>query len=217
MNFIILADKYLKGMKSKGSLGLLPVNKKYNIIEFQYKNIKKHFPKAKIIYVYGFDHKKIELFFESKNYKDLVYVYNPDYEKYNYVNSLNCVKEYLNGNCFITFGDVLFRHQIFNKFANTFSQVFVNTKIKNKLGCTISDDNLVNNISFELDNYLSQLYYIHKSNIEIFKTLIGNETLKNYFLFEVINKMIDYNIGFAPFIHNNKNLIHQLNEIKTKI
>lgn len=218
MNFIILADKYHKGMKSKGCLGLLPVNRKYNIFEFQYNNIKKVFPKSKIIYVYGFDHKKIENFLKQKNkFKDLVAIYNENYETYNYSYSLKQASDYLNDNSFITFGDVLFKHQIFEKFnPNNGSQIFINSKIKNTLGCTI-ENSAIKNISFELNNYLSNIYYLHKKDTTHLFNMVNSKKYMNYFVFELINKMIDNNHNFSAFVKNNKNITCTFKEAKIKI
>lgn len=217
MNFIILADKFNKGMKSKGCLGLLGLNKKNNILQFQYANIKKVFPKSKIIYVYGFDHKKMEIFLEQNEYSDLISIYNPDYEKYNYAYTLSLASNYLNDNCFISFGDIIFKHNIFKGFnKQNKSQVFINKKIKNTFGCTIIDDNIIN-ISFDLPNYLSHIYYVCKKDISQFNALVTNRKFKNCFIFEIINKMIDSNVSFNPFINNSKNIAHNINEIKIKI
>lgn len=217
MNFIILADKYQKGMKSKGCTGLLQINRKYNLLDFQYTNIKRHFPKCTIIYVYGFDHKKLSSFVSNKKYKDLISIYNPDYQNYNYTHTLNIASNYLNDNCFITFGDIMFKYQAFDNFStNAGSQIFINTKIKNKLGCTIQN-NTINHISFDLDNYLSNIYYLTKKDANTLKKIIGNSKLKNYFIFEIINKMIDNNTTFKPFVKNNKNITHNISELKVKI
>lgn len=218
MNFIILADKFNKGMKSRGCLGLLDINKKYNILEFQYSNIKKIFPKAKIIYVYGFDHKKMQSFLDHKKHKDLIGVYNPDYENYNYTHSISLTTDYLNDSCFITFGDIIFKYQTFKTFAKdkNQSQIFINSKIPNQFGCTIINNNVIN-ISFGLENYLSHIYYICKKDIEHLTKLVHNTRFKNYFIFEIINKMIDSNISFTPIINNNKTLTKHISEIKIKI
>jgi len=217
MNFIILADKFNKGIKSKGCIGLLGLHKRNNIFQFQYKNIKRAFPKSKIIYIYGFDHKKMVLFLEQNNYSDLISIYNPDYEKYNYTHTISLANKYLNDDCFISFGDTIFKHQTFKGFSKqNRSQIFVNTKIKNQFGCTIIDNHVIN-ISFDLQNYLSHIYYVCKKDILHFSHLVTNDKLKNCFIFEVINKMIDSQITFNPFINNNKNLTQNINEIKVKI
>lgn len=217
MNFIILADKYQKGMKSKGGLGLLKLNTRTNMIEHQYKQIKKVFPKAKIIYVYGFDSKKIETFLQEKKYKDLIQIYNPNYDHHNFAYSLRLASDYLDKDCFITFGDVGFKSSIFNNFSkDNGSQIFINNKQKHKIGCVINDNRIMH-ISFDLGNYISQIYYISKKDAERLRQLTSQENLKNYFFFEIINKLIDNNVGFYPFIKNNKNLIFYYQQNKVKL
>lgn len=203
MNIIILGDKYQKRMKSRGCVGLIKFNNK-NILNHQYKTLKHKFPNANIIYIYGFDNKRL-LSYINKNlfsYPHLSLVHNTNYDKYNNVYSLSLAYEYLNQDCLIMFGDHIIKHQTFDHFKYTNeSQVFVNKKIKTKLGCIINSAK-VENISYDLDNYLSEIYFISKAHIETFRNLISNPLYHNHFIFEILNKMIDSQIKIIPFYTN---------------
>lgn len=216
MNFIILADKYQKGMKSKGCVGLIKVNQRNNVFQHQYKIIKYYFPSAKIIYVYGFDSKRFVTFLNEYDYPDVVSIYNDKYEELNYSYSLSLASRYFNKNCFILFGDTIFKKEIFADFnINQGSQIYLNKKEKNKLGCVLDKEHIVHNISFDLDNYLMDIYFIHKQEIDMIQNLTNNPKYNNCFLFEIINKMIDNGAKFKGISKNKKDISSKLcNKIK---
>lgn len=195
MNIIILGDKYQKRMKSRGCVGLIKYNNK-NIISHQYKTLHSIFPNANIIYVYGFDNKRF-ISYINKNilsYPKIKLIYNPHYDDHNNVYSLSLVKEYLNDDCIIFFGDHIIKPATFGSFKlSNESQVFINSKNKTRLGCIVQNQN-VYNIAYDLDNYLSEIYFISKDHIDNFKSLISNPMNHNHFIFEILNKMIDLNL-----------------------
>lgn len=199
MNIIILGDKYQKRMKSRGCVGLIKFNNK-NILTHQYKVLKTKFPNAHIVYVYGFDNKRF-ISYVNKNlltYPNMTLVHNSNFDKYNSVYSLSLVSNFLNQDSLILFGDYIPKNHTFHNFKKTNeSQVFINTKTKTKLGCIINN-NSVENIAYDLDNCLSEIYFISKNQIEIFKSLITSPSHYNYFIFEIFNKMIDANQKIIP-------------------
>jgi CTP:phosphocholine cytidylyltransferase-like protein len=217
MNFIILADKYQKGMKSRGCVGLIKVNTRLNAFDHQYRLIKNNFKRSKIIYIYGFDHKKMTSYIYEKNYKDVVTIYNDMYEEYNYTYSLSLAQEYMAKDFFIIFGDTIFKKEVFKNQRNANSQIFINKKQKNTLGCILDENQVIHNISFDLDNYLMDMYYINKKDSAAMKNIVMNPKYKNCFVFEIINKMIDSGINFSANIKNKKDLSSKINKIKVKI
>ena len=206
MNFIILGDKFQKRMKSKGCVGLIKINGK-NILQHQHHTIRSYFPKAKIIYVCGFESKKI-LSFISKNpilKNDIVTIANKDYDKYNNAHSLYSASNFLNDDTLILFGDNVLHKKIFTGFdPNRGSQVFINNKQKSKIGCIIRD-NSVRNIAYDLDNCLSEIYFLSSyHSIMVNKILTNNNLNHNCFIFEIINKLIDNNQTMIPFFADYK-------------
>lgn len=201
MNIIILGDKYQKRMKSRGCVGLIKLNNK-NILSHQYKTLKAKFPNANIIYIYGFDHKRF-LSYINKHlliYPNLTLVHNTRYDISNNVYGLNLVNNYLNQDCLIMFGDHIIKNNVFDNFKHAKgSQVFI-SKTKTRLGCIINH-NTIESISYDLDNYLSEIYFISKDQINTFKHLVVNPMYHNYFIFELINKMIDSNQKIIPYYH----------------
>jgi hypothetical protein len=211
MNFIILGDKFQKRMKSKGCVGLIKINNK-NILQYQHKIIKQVFPEANIIYVYGFEGKRFYSFINKNDIlsSDITGIYNPQFDQYNHSYSLFLAQEFLNDNCMILFGDTIISKKTFDKFKTTNgSQIFLNRKQKNKLGCVINNER-IEHISYDLDNYLSEIYYLTKDHANTLKQLLDNKIYHNYFIFEMINKLIDLDQKILPFFseHSSLSLMH---------
>lgn len=211
MNCIIIGDRYNKGMKSKGCSGLIRINKRYNVFQNQYKVIKKVFPKSKIIYVYGFENKKIASYLKL-NYEDVVGVYNDEFNTSGYCHSINCAKQYLNKDCLLFFGDLIIKSEIFNNFDKKNSHVYINKKNNSNLGCIIDNNKIIQNISYDLDNYLMNMYYFNQKDIKILKSIVSDHKHRNCFVFEAINKMVDLGVKFHISITNNKKLFQVVNK-----
>lgn len=193
MNIIIVADKFQKRMKSKGCVGLIKDNKNKTILEKQYATIKNAFGSVNIAYVYGFDCKRFESFFTKNkhNLSEINPIYNSHYETYNTICSIDEAKEFLQDECVILFGDTSLSKQTFKRFDPTIgSQLFLSDNSHSTLGC-ILDGNNVQNISYQLDNTLSEIYYLCKEDASALKQIIETKKFHQYFLFELINKLID--------------------------
>lgn len=207
MNIIIFGDKFQKRMKSKGCVGLYKV-KNTHLVAYQYKTIKKIFPKSNIIYVYGFDHKKFisTLKEYSELYKDITLIYN-DHHENNYGGSINLVKQHLNDNTILMFGDYLVDDKTLLNFKNHInnSTVIVTNNKKNKLGCVVNNSN-VQNIFYDLDNTIEEIYYICRNDIGILNSILddSNIPINNMFIFEIINMMIDKKVNIKPLIQTQK-------------
>jgi CTP:phosphocholine cytidylyltransferase-like protein len=218
MNFIILADKFQKRMKSKGCVSLLKVNNKTTLLQHQYSVIKHNFPNAKIRYVYGFDHKKLEVYLAKNSYlqKDITSIYNPLYAQYNHTYSLYLCCKYLTSDCFLLFGDTILNTKLFNNFKpSNSSKVFISPKNKSNLGCVIHN-NQIHNICYDLDNHILNMYYISKEHIQTLKQVVEDKLSHNHFIFETINKLIDRRCIIEPVYHNShiKKKLLRINHVK---
>lgn len=199
MNIIILGDKYQKGMKSRGCPALIKISKTSNILQRQYKILHSLFPDADIIYVAGFEYRKIQNFVcHSK--LPITLLYNDKYEEYNDTYSLSLANEYLNTNTMIIFGYHILHKKLFHKFqSKDESQIFVSNKSAlGTVGCTI-DNNKILNISLDLPYALHNVYYFSSKDILSLKAHVQNFNFRNYFLFEIMNKLIDNQIIFKTF------------------
>lgn len=203
MNCVILGDKFHKGQKHLGCDALIKYSGRKTYFKNQYETIKKSFPSAKIIYVYGFDYKSIEKDLVDA-YDDVIWIFNEKFNHTGFGNSIAMTKRYIEKNTLLMFGDTLLSESYFKNFNKSDSQIFINKKTESKVGCVI-ENNTITNLSYGLDNYLSGIYYINKNNAEDLYYLVDNKKLENYFVFEIINKMIEKNITFYPNIHNKTN------------
>lgn len=203
MNIIILGDKFQKRMKSKGCPGLIAIKNK-PIIYHQYNRIKDVFPNANIIYIGGFEYKRLLSYLEKNNkiYQDIIVINNNNYDIYNYAYSLSLANAHLNDDCLLFFGEYIPSKILCQKIKNfTESHVFINKTIKSNVGCIIHEDH-IENLAYDLDNYISHAYYINYSDAQIMKNLVTNKQYHNCFIFEIINNMISNGSNFLPFTTN---------------
>lgn len=205
MNVLIIGDKYQKGMKSKGCPALIKVKNYANILEQQYSVLNDFFPNNNIIYVAGFEFKKVQNFL-NENKLNIKLIHNEKYNDYNDTYALSLAANFLDPNMgtLIFFGYHLLSTRILDKFnKRRGSQIFLSKSSQSDIGCIIEKD-IVTNISFDLPNKINNIYYICQKDMLQIKSLINNPSFKNYFLFEAINYLIDNKIIFKHFfIPNN--------------
>lgn len=199
MNFIILGDRYQKGQKSLGCQALIQLNKTMHMFDCQYNSIKSCFQNAKIIYVGGFEYKRLYNFMFS-NYKDVICLDNTsNYQTFNEAHSLTLIKDIKLSDTFITLGYNELSRQTFKNFQKSDgSQIFVSTIIENQLGCIVNK-NMVENISFDLPLYIRNIYYFTKQDTEKILSILSSKKYYNYFLFELVNRLIDTGSVIKPF------------------
>jgi choline kinase len=211
MNFIILGDKYSRGTKTKGCSALIQYNKRRNVIETQCYNILRSKPRSKIIYVYGYEDKKIENYFQSnkigKN-KNIHLIYNPEHAITGHCNSLAKAKAFFNEDCFICFGNTIVNHKIFRDMDETNSQVFTTSEETglSEIGSVI-ENGQVENLFYELPNKCTNTYYINKTDSRVLEALVTDHSHRNLFIFEIINKMISHGINMYPTKVSKKSII----------
>ena len=119
------------------------------------------------------------------------------YENTGYATSLNLAKEYIDQDCFILSGNVRYDSKLLREINRANSQVIINTKQPYKLGCSIDENMIVNTIIYGANNYLTNCYFIKKHDIDIMKFLLSDNNNLNNFIFEIINKMIDFGVEFS--------------------
>ena len=194
MNIIILGDKYRKGNKNQGCIGLIKINKSTNLLQQQYRSIKGSFDSANVYYVYGFEHKRFSLYIENNNY-DICYVYNQHYEKLNEGFSIASIINSLNGGALIIDGSNILSSKAFANFDSKVSQVFIDKTNKSNIGCTINH-NVVENIFYDLNIGVHNMFYISQKDLPILKNELENPKTHNMFLFEIMNNCINNGVCF---------------------
>ena len=101
---------------------------------------------------------------------------------------------------------------MFNNFNKRYSQIFVNNKSSSELGASIDEKNNVQHISYGLDNLVTNMFFINEKSINNFKNNVENWNYRNYFCFEIINKMIEQGNNFKAQQINRSNLFLSINE-----
>lgn len=201
MNCIIIGDKYQKGMKSKGCSALMKINKQSTIIDNQYDTLTNLFDDLNITYIYGFDAKRLVDFVEQKKY-NIDMVYNQDYEKYNDGYSLGLVSDKLDRDTLILLGYQTLTSKISKKINSLKynSGVFVTKNMSDpKIGCVIHD-NSITTFNFGLSNHIYDIYYINKECSSYLKSILSTNKHHNYFLFELLNKILDSGLTIKPIV-----------------
>lgn len=200
MNCIILGDKYQKGMKSKGCSALMKANKKTTILDNQYELLTSNFQDISITYVYGFDSKRLLEFIENGKY-NMDMIYNKDYEKYNDAFSMSLVANKLNDDTLIVLGYQTLTSKILKKlYSLKDSKVFVSTEIQDpKIGCIIYDNDITT-FNFGLNNHVYDIYYLDKKCSTYLKDMLQTTKYHNYFLFELLNKLLDSGLTIKPIM-----------------
>lgn len=209
MNTIIIGDKYQKGMKSRGCPGLLKINKTTNIIEQQYTLLRKSFDDNNITYVGGFEFRKLQNFLtttvKDKAKLDIKLLFNEKYEEYNELHALSLAIDEITDDTIIMSGyTVLDKKTLYNLNKQNYSQVMISKHNTSKSPGCIIDHNSVTNISFDLPNSIVNSFFIKKKDVHILKEYLQNSLYRNYFLFEIINKLIDEQVIFKPLFVSEK-------------
>lgn len=214
MKIIILADKYQKGTKSQGCSGLLRFNDSINVLQHQYNILSNNFKDAEIIYVYGFDAKKLHAFIDNHIFPRMTFVYNNSYDNYNECFSLEIIKNSIDSDTLILSGYTIFNQSFFKSFNRNCSQVFIDPNNGTKLGCIINN-NRIENIFYDLNNKIHSIFYISSSDVDIFNQFITIKN-KNAFLFEIINKCISKGCKFIPTTVSTKSIKYYKYDNKIK-
>jgi CTP:phosphocholine cytidylyltransferase-like protein len=198
MNCIIIGDKYQKGMKSKGCSALMKNGRRGTLLNNQYEILNDSFDNINITYVYGFDARRLLDFVKDNNYY-INMVYNESYEQYNEAFSINLVKDKLEDDTLILLGYQALTQKTLKKLKDlTESSVFVSKELdKPKIGCIILDNNITT-FNFGLDNQIYDIYYLNKNFAQALKELLQNDKYHNFFLFELLNKLIDTGLYIKP-------------------
>lgn len=200
MNCIILGDKYAKGMKSKGCPALLSYSKKINIIQHQINFIRKFLPESQIVYVYGHCSDNFDDFLKEENI-DINKIYNPEYDKYGQFNSLSLAKDFMNSDCLIFDGYSILKKPYINNIKKNQKESFVVLEETDDggAGC-IMLENKIKNFGYNLPYNIKNMYYLNTEALDLVKKLSLSKKHKNYFMFEILNEILEENIVIKPVI-----------------
>lgn len=209
ISVLLMAQEPTKGIKSYGPKILLNINSKKKIIDYHIDNFINIQKSAKIITSIGFDGEKIKkhLLKISRNKKQINNtLFCKDYDKYNegYIIS-EYLKNYPNTDrLLIVPAGILFKpNSIENKHINKNSTIFLLNKYAENFhtGCSIQYDK-IKYMFFDLEYCWTECVYFNKQSIEKIKEIIQHSDIKNKFIFEIINILLEHNVEFDYEIMN---------------
>lgn len=217
-DIIILGSKSYKGIKSYGCLSNIIINNR-TLLDIQICNAKKSFRTSNIFYIGG-----DRCSYVQSKYK-IDYIDNSNKE-YNNLFAISLVKEKLKHNnpLLIFFNKTFFYPNIFEDITKNSSYAWCDKNSGNdyRLGLSHNNEGQILNISYDLQPTGCGVYFLNKVDKDRLLAIIDDtEAIKNMFLFEGINKLIDD--GSEIFIKKAKrnNIIQldsnkKINHIKNK-
>jgi hypothetical protein len=184
-----------KGMKSIGSKSLLKI-KNLSLLEHQINQIKAFDPTASVSILTGFDNDRIVKCLENK-YHNLSIVYNYDYEE---TNQVRCLELYLEHNPKITNLFIISSGILLKKFnypkSSTSSTIYLLDKPKNHFNIGCDSSTTAEYLFYDLPCPWSECVYLDEEAICALRILMSKTDMKQMYLFEVVNSLIQYGIQF---------------------
>jgi hypothetical protein len=214
ITYAIMGCNIDKGMKSKGSKSLIEFNKKklldYQIdqINLVHKNINIDY---EIIIITNFEHSKIK-----KIYSNKLSIYKLETDK-NIVIKACEIAKYKNI-FFIDCGCVFESESIIKVIKGSKSSVIGSKSSNDNLDIGISTDksDIIHSLFFKLsENKFSNMFFLCEDHI---KYLLGNKKLhqNNLMYFEIINSVIDSQVGKIYYHHIKNNLFIYFSNTRQK-
>lgn len=207
MNIIILGDRYKRGMKSKGCVGLIKINNTTNIFQKQYETIKKFIPQSNIVYISGFESKKFTSFLKKNHSYTVEHIENTFFAKTNTGFSLSLAQKYIKDNCLIIDGSTSLSDNLLKNICSNLNNnlLCVGNKV-GEIGC-ILNKNIVDSLSVDLDNKVYDIVYMSGATSNALRAMIAT-SYHNAFLFEIINHLIDMGHIFTHKTFNKPQLCY---------
>lgn len=217
INIVIPVAGMGRRMKSYGPKALINLSQSVPLLCRQLNILQDVYPKANIVIVSGFAHDKIVKTIDewkiNKNLssKDIVMVYNKDYERYNVARSImlgleNCQHD----NTLIVYGDLIFNKEtISNVEYSKSGMLLANDKQFEKFEVGVSaQNNKIHNFAYSIKTKWSQICYLNKEHSNLFASIAKTDKCKKYFSFEIFNIMLDkYEAEFIPYTNNQMDIL----------
>lgn len=214
-SIIILNALPDKKIKSIGNKCLIKIYKNYHLIDYYIYLFNTIFNNPEIIIIGGFDGKRLKKYINTNLSKNNIkYVEHNIDVNTNIGTSLKYAKDLINNkNCFIINSSLIFNNSIKKNLIPNLNSSFilVNNKIKGNIGY-IGDETVIN-CYYDLPNTIFDCLYICEQDYNKFID-ICNSNIEKYYLFEIMNECIKYNIRLKP-INITKKTIGSIDSIQS--
>jgi hypothetical protein len=204
-NIVLLLPEITKGMKSIGSKALLNINKKITVLDHQILYIKKYYKNTPIKIITGFDNDRI---IESTNkYSHTEIFYHPDYYKYNQSEFIiRYIKKYKPNNFLLINNGVLLKEKL--DINTNRSSLFFLPKKKDGFVLGSNPQSCAKYLFYNLEYQWTECVFFNQTTINMLDNISKTKKLENFFLFELINLLLEKNINIDFMsINNSKNIL----------
>ena len=185
-------------MKSYGPKSLIKIKDDVTILDNQLKHIYRYFSGSQIIVVAGFEYNKVKQRFGDK----VQVLENPDYITTNVVKSIGIgLNKSKYDNVLIIYGDLVFNAYTLKAPFGTYSSIVVDSyglMGNDEVGCVIQD-NLVEQMMYDLQNKWAHIAFFTGKELEILKQICSNKKYDICFGFEIMNIIINSGGRFGAF------------------
>jgi bifunctional N-acetylglucosamine-1-phosphate-uridyltransferase/glucosamine-1-phosphate-acetyltransferase GlmU-like protein len=188
---IILAAGCSYKMKSYGARCLITLPNNMTVLERQIQIVKKAFTNVEIILICGVDAIKVM----NSIADPIIKIENENYETTSSVRSLAIgLRAATSNKAIIIFGDLVFNEEtLLNLDHSTSGLLLDNSGIMNKntAGCIINTDNMIENMSYDLENKWVQIGLFVNKELALLKQIVWGKNKDKLLMFEVINDVIN--------------------------
>ena len=196
--FIILCGKK-SSKRGYKNIPLTPIDEANALIDKQIKTIRDNYKNNEIIIVSGFEHEKIVSHVSKLGYENIRIAENKDYKNSNVLDgwkfalNIAVIKD-----TYVIHGDRLFDESyIKQKIRKTHTFVHDFDKNNYDLGLLYEDDNFIN-MSYGLPNVWSEIVFISKNDIGLFKNIINESKNRKIYSIEsflnIMSKIVNISI-----------------------
>lgn len=209
INIVLLHASNLNIVKSYGPQCLYQVDQT-TVLSSQIETINQSFKNPNIIIVAGFKYKKIKS--HVKDYNNVLVIENTQYEHTNDLYSIYLAMPHLVNNVLIINDNIIFNQTLFNKFKKYQSHLFITNKQTSDIGCILDKHSQINNVSWGLSNYWTNISFFYKNEFEMLKKIANSTKTSKWFLMEAINNIIKHDgIFLGKEINTKIKIIDKMN------
>jgi len=219
----ILSYNITKGMKSVGPKGLLKSKKAKELINCQINSMQD--PEICISVVVGFGSDKLKKRISQNSHNSVNIINNDLYESANQGYALELILDHYNtkeyAGCIIMNDGILIGNSIKEILLNKADRqnaklIYLSSENKKNtfnIGFSLSDAHYVQHMFFNLTNNLwTEILYIDNNSLKKMRS-IYNPSMRNMFLFEILNRSIDMGVKYRPIKIKNSQIL-KINGIK---
>jgi len=196
---ILLYTDLIKGSKTKQCKSICNINKHTTVIQEQIASLKKMNRRIEIIILAGKGYKDIhKVLKETKNTNKVQLVYVDNYTQVNQGQILyDIVKELdIQNNLLVIIGEILFKNISCKKLQNNTTWIIDKKRDDFNINCR-TRETLAQYFFYDLPNekQWSEIVFLEKDTVQqIKKSDVVSNTIKQIFMFELLNKLIDNSI-----------------------